>query len=464
MSNIYAILDVGKGAILTQRLAINVTGHNISNVNTEGYSRQRVNTATRRPLSSQPGQVGTGVEATEVQRIYDRFIGGQINDAGHEVGRWDARKRMLERVETVFDESGGYGLNLAMSEFWNAWQDLSNNPSGQSERLTLVAKSGTLVDTFSRLDEDLTQIQRNIDAGVKDAVDRANAISEQITDLNEKIRQAEVVGQSANDYRDKRDLLHGELASIIDINGFEKSNGELTLFTAGGRPLVEGSSAWNLSAQVDPVSGLLDVVWIDGDGNHVEITETIAGGELKGLLESREGMIADYMSKLDTLAGTIIDEVNTIHTGGIRLDGLAGEVFFTGSTASDMALSQNIVDDSDKIAAAGALEGVPGGNGNAIEMANLQHKLSMNPGKTATFDEYYNALVSDMGADLRGAAVNFEHHSSTAAQMANFRESISGVSLEEEMVNLIKYQHAYDAAAKMITVVDEMLNSIISML
>ena len=461
MSN-YAILNAGI-ALLTQQRAIDVTGHNIANVNTPGYSRQRVNMETNEPVSSLPGQIGTGVRAAEIQRIYDRFLGAQINDENQNLGSWEAQRSSLERVEINFDESSGYGLNRAMSEFWNAWQDLANNPSDYAGRAVLLANSETLTTTFNDIYSNLEQIQKDIDISIVGTIKEINSIAERIAGLNQKIAVAEVGGQNANDHRDSRDLLLKELSLMININSFENSDGKVTVLTAGGRPLVENISSWNLSTQAK-ASGLQDIVWIDSDGNPVVITDSISGGKLKGWLEVGDVIIPDYLSKLDDLAAGIIQEVNDLHFAGYGLvdaPEYTGNDFFAGTSAIDMAVNQDIVDDVNKIAAAGSLVGVPGDNSNALEIANLQNGLTMN-GNTATFDDYYNSLVSDVGIEVRKAKVNFDHQSLIVTQLDNYRESVSGVSLDEEMVNLIKFQHAYNAAARLISIADELLDTVIN--
>ena len=466
MSNVFGILNTGRTALLTQQKAIDVTGHNIANVNTDGYSRQRVNMETNEPYSSQPGQTGTGVRAAEIQRIYDRFLGAQINNENQNLGNWETQKGVLERVEIIFDESSGYGLNQAMSEFWNAWQDLANNPSDYAGRAALLAKSETMTATFNNNYSNLTQIQRDIDTSIIGTIKEINSITERIAGLNEKIALTEVGGQNANDHRDSRDLLLKELSLMIDIDTFENNDGKVTVLAADGRPLVENISSWNLSTQpdADVDSDFQDIVWMDSDGNSVVITSGISGGKLKGWLEVRDVTIPDYLSKLDDLAEGIITEVNGLHQGGYGLDGSTGDDFFTAATltsALDMAVHQDIVDDVNKIAAAGSDGGV-GDNSNAIEIANLQNAFKMN-GDTVTFDDYYNSLVSDVGSEVQKATVNFDHQSLMITHLDNYRETISGVSLDEEMVNLIKFQHGYNAAARLISVADELLDRVISM-
>ena len=461
MSNIYGILNVARGALLTQQLGIDVTGHNIANVNTLGYSRQRVNMQTNVPIPFWPGQTGTGVNAVDIQRIYDRFVGVQINNENQNLGRWETQKGGLEKVEMIFDETTGYGLSQAMDEFWNAWQDLVNNPSGHTERTALVAKSEILANRFNKIYSDLEQTQKDADNSIKGTVEEINLISDQIADLNEQISQIEATGQNANDLRDQRDLLLNELSSMMDITTSEGNDGKVTVFISGGRPLVQNNSSWDLSTQTN-ASGFQDIVWLDGNGGTVNITDNISGGRLKGWIEVRDVSIPGYLSRLDDLAGTIINEVNSLHQVGFDLSGNPGEIFFTGTSASDMAVNPNIVSDVNLIAASGTAGGVPGDNSNAIAIANLQNALTMS-GNTATFGDYYNSIVTDVGSDVQKAGINFEHQTAMVNHLNNYRESISGVSLDEEMVNLIKFQHAYDAAAKLITTVDELLNTVLNM-
>jgi flagellar hook-associated protein 1 FlgK len=248
---------------------------------------------------------------------------------------------------------------------------------------------------------------------------------------------------------------------MIDISTFEDSQGRVHVSVGGGRLLVDELNHWSLSAQYN-ASGHVDIMWIDHDGNAVDITQTITDGELKGWLESRDIILEDYLNRLDNLAGTIITQVNSLHTVGFDLNGSAGEVFFSGATATDMSVNLNILNDANLIAAAVSSSGVPGDNSNALAIANLQHSLVMGAG-SATFDNFYNSIVSDVGTGVGDAASYYELQSSIATSLENFRQSISGVSLDEEMLNLVKFQHAYDAAAKLSSTVDELLNTVLNM-
>ena len=460
--DIFGVLNMGSKALTVQQKGIYVTGNNIANVNTPGYSRQRLNLSSDVPLNTGIGPVGSGVTANEIERVYDRFLGVQINNETQGLGQWEAYKHSVERVEMVFDESGGYGLNQVMSEFWNSWQDLTNNPSGSIERNVLVAKSEMLTATLSQNYEDLQQIQRDIDSNIEGAVGEINRLSENMVDLNQKIIQTELGGHTANEYRDQRDLVLKELSELIDISSFEDANGGVTVSVGSGQVLVEGTHTYTLSTQPD-ASGHRDITWIDSSGNSVIISDDISKGKLKGWLDARDVDISDSLNKLDTLASDLMGAVNSRHRLGFGLDNSTGNDFFSGAaTAAGIQVNPLIAVDINRIAAAQGAD-KPGDSRNAIAIANLQEAQTMNGG-TATFSAYYDSMVSDSGIAVQQATSYYDHQSQMVLQVENYRESISGVSIDEETVNLIKYQNAYQAAAKLINTADEMMETILSMI
>ena len=559
MAGINGIMNLAGNALLTQQKAINVTGHNIANVNTPGYSRQKLMLENKTPVQSSVGPMGTGVEAVSVERVYDRFLGVQINSESESLGRWETKKNSLELAEVIFDESGEFGLSQFLSQFWGAWQDLTNDPSGYNERVVLQAKSEVMTGTFNRIYSDLQKASEGFDASIEGAVEEINRLSEQIADLNAKIMEVEATGYSANDYRDQRDLALNELAGLIDINTFEDATGRVTVSVGAGQTLVESNSSRNLTTQINGF-GAKDIAWVGQDGTTVNITGNISNGKLKGWLEARDVDIRGYMRQLDTLAEGLMERVNNLHLAGYGLDGSTGNDFFTGiATASgdmdslltitaepggtgnirvtlvgggtagaemvttdavtgdiqiaiedgvstgaqiaaalqahsgintvaaaapgaawdlsagtntaalaggssaeaiqvNVAISTNL----DLIAASSSSAGIPGNNDQAIAIANLQHALTMN-GNSSTFEDFYNSLVSKVGGDVQNANAYYTHQFDMVVQLENRRESISGVSLDEEMINLIKFQTAYDAAAKLISTADELLQTVLNM-
>lgn len=460
MTDINALLNIGGNALLLQQKAISLTGNNIANVNTPGYSRQRLILGNNTPLQSAAGPMGYGVRAIGIERIYDQFVGIQLNNENANLGRWEAQKSSLERVEFIFNESAGYGLSQAMSEMFNAWRDLSLNPSGQTERVVLLSQAQFLTDTFRKTYGDLQSAQAEIDTAVENAVDDINRLAAEIADLNVTIVERETSGHTANDLRDRRDQAAKEMANLIDVETHEDSDGRVLVTVGSGRVLVDAGSSHNLSVQVNG-SGHVDLYWPD-DATAVNINSEIGGGKIKGWLEARDTKIDGYMQRLDTLAQTMMQEFNTLHGGGYGLDSSTGRDFFEGSGAQDIAVHADIVADVTRIAAADTLAGVPGDNGNAIEIANLQHKLTMSGG-SATFDDFANALVSDVGHDVKQAGIYQSQEAGMMAHLENYRESISGVSLDEEMVNLVKFQAAFDAAAKLITTADELFETVLGL-
>jgi flagellar hook-associated protein 1 FlgK len=308
----------------------------------------------------------------------------------------------------------------------------------------------------------INTLLQDVDNQVDGITAQINDMADRVAALNQKISQVEIGGQNANDFRDERDQLVFELAKLIDINSYEDGDGNLNIDIANGKPLVQGSSTWDLATGDN--GGVQDLFWEASDGTQVNITTNISGGELKGWIAARDVIRNDYLNNLDNLANAIRDDVNTQHALGIDLNGIAGAAFFnaTSTGAADIAVDAAIVADTDLIAAAVAGEGLPDGNGNAIAMANLQNTSSAALGGSL-FGEYYNSLVGKVGADVQAADFNQGHQATMVQNLENYRQEVSGVSLDEEMVSLVKFQHAYNAAAKLITTADEMMDSILAL-
>jgi flagellar hook-associated protein 1 FlgK len=559
MTGIYGVLNLAGNALLTQQKAINVTGNNIANVNTPGYSRQKLVMETETPMQSSIGMMGNGVEAVSVERVYDRFLGVQINNENETLGRWEAQKNGLELAEIIFDESGDFGLSHSLSQFWGAWQDLTNDPSGYNERVVLQIESEAMTGTFNRIYSDLQKAQQGFDTSIEGAVAEINQLSQQIAELNQKVMEVEASGYPANDYRDQRDMALKELSGLININTFEDATGRVAVSTGAGQSLVEGNISRDLTTQINDF-GFKDITWVGPDGTAVNITTSISNGNLKGWLEARDVDIRGYLRQLDILAEGLMERVNNLHQNGFGLDGSTGNDFFNGittasgnmdslltitaepggsgnirvslvgggtagaetvttdpvtgdiqiaiedgvstgaqiaaalqahsgintvvaaapGTAWDLSAATNtaavvggssarnfqvnsaISNDLDVIAASSTSAGIPGNNSQAIAIANLQNALTMN-GNSSTFEGYYNSLVSKVGGNLQTSAAHYNHQSEMLVQLENRRESISGVSLDEEMINLVKFQTAYDAAAKLITTADELLQTVLNM-
>jgi flagellar hook-associated protein 1 FlgK len=555
-SNIFSVLNTAKLGLLSQQLAIEVTGNNIANVETEGYSRQDVVLESNTPRSISQGQLGTGVRVSGIERVFDQFLFQQILSEGDPTGNFRVREDIFEQLEVLFNENQGRSLNSELSELFAAFQDLSSNPTGLPERAEVLGRAQSLASVFNNLGDGLFKIQRNTDAIVSDEVSKINTLLDEIAKLNQAVF-ANSPGQfSANDLKDQRDKRIKELSEIIDITLFKEVDGQFSLTLGDGTPLVLKDTAFNLSTGLNGNNNsFLDVFVSDGAGGTINVTSAIQGGELRGYLDMRDLEVPAIKEKLDRLAAGFVQEFNRVHQQGFGVDGSTGvnffdplsptvftntlntgsaqvsvlnaspttvsvdefELTFTGSNAFTLtnlttgaasstvtftagttfnlaggfavnitgtpavgdrfkfSVSENaakfvqvssaVLSNSQKIAAGNSTSG---DGGNAGDLADLQSDLTFNSvtlqsGSGAfTFDEFYNALVSSIGVQSVSAQAGVRQQEGVLLQLNNRRESISGVSIDEELVNLIQFQQAFNASARMISLVEELFDTIIN--
>ncbi|HNU75105.1 MAG TPA: flagellar hook-associated protein FlgK, partial [Deltaproteobacteria bacterium] len=357
MPGLSGALDIARWSLYSSQLAIEVVGHNIANANTPGYSRQSLQVQANIPITMGPGQIGTGVKATEVIRAYDTFINKQVDLKTSQYYYWQAQNTAMEEIETIFNESDEYGLNALMGEFWNAWGDLSNNPDGTAERESLIAKSGNMTQFINDVDYNLRQYQRYLDSSIQGYVNQMNTIISQIADLNAQITSIEVKGLiNANDLRDKRDLLVEQLSEYVDINYYEEeSSGQVMVYVLGGTPLVLGNSAYTLDCRKNATTGLTDIIWMDQSGRTVNITDKLEGGKLAGWVNVRDTKIDRYLGSLNSLVEELVWQVNSLHSEGV---GAASVSSMTG-TVQISALTDDLGSDflfSDRFVPGGQFE------------------------------------------------------------------------------------------------------------
>ncbi len=456
MSGLVGILDIGKRALIAYRLAMNVTGHNVANANTPGFSRQRPILTTTLPIDFNPGQLGTGVKVDQIQRMRDQFLDLQVREEMSSVGQWEERQKFLSEIETIFNEPSDNSLNNALAEFWGSWQDLANDPENMAARVNVKEKAKVLCNTFHLLRSKLRRVQEDINQSISGRVEEINSLAQRIAKLNGQIVRIEIRGENANDLRDQRDLLIDKLSKIADISTIELDDGSVSISLAGNS-LVERVNTVSLRTSVrsTPYGAVLDVSYGRG-GQVLSLTD----GELKGLIDLRDEVIPEYIGDLDNLASTLISKVNTLHSAGYGLDGsTTGLNFFSGSNSSDIGVEQTIDEDVSLIAA--STDGSPGNGSNALAISDLANQLTMND-NSATFGDFYQSMMGNLGILSQEASQNYTNASLLQNQLENHRQSVAGVSLDEEMANMINYQHSFEAAARIINTVDEMMNTIIN--
>jgi len=459
-------IEIARKALQASQYGMDVTAHNIANANTPGYTRQRAILGTTEPFPAPywnrpliQGQLGTGVQVKSIERVRDGYFDGQIRKENQSLGNWQVKEHALQQLETIFNEPSEASLLNMMGEFWNAWQQLSKNPESVSVRTALVETARMLTTTLNQLDAKMARLQDNLNEQLAVKVSDINDITARIASINKDVLRVRAYGAQPNDLMDERDQLIDQLSKIADVQVSELDNG-VTLVYLNGRQLVSDYSSQKLQVVSNPLNnGYYDVQW-STDGSNV----TLYGGELKGLTGARDVIVQKYRNDLDALANTLVTQVNILHQNGYGLDGNTGWEFFDPANikASNISLSSDL-DDPNHIAAASSwvAPGNPGDNTNALAIAQLKNALLMSAG-TITMDDYYRSVVTNLGVESQEAARMVTNGKLYYDLIESHRQSVSGVSLDEEATNMIKYQRAYQAAARVITVFDDMLDVLIN--
>ena len=455
------LVDIGKSALFTAQQAISVAGHNIANVNTPGFSRQVVSLAENRPENGSPGQIGTGVHAESIRRSFDSFVEGQLLASRERLGEFTASSNALARLEPLFGDANNLGIGAGLNEFFGALQDVATNPNDLSARTVFLSKATALAGRLNQSAADLTAAQEFLDRQVGQTITDVNRLTTQIADLNVKIAGAESSGQQANDLRDERGVALADLGELIEISSIEDATGQLTVFAGRGHVLVDKERTYQLVGVPDlSNNGLLDVHYDAGAGPTTSLAPVIQSGRLKGLLDVRDQTIPSLRASLDTLASELVAQVNQQHRLGFGLDGSTNQDFFapTGTTASTIAVSLANVR---QIAASSTAGGVPGNNANALALAGLRSTDFASLG-SVTFQEYYSTIAGNFGSVVQGVEGSLRTQEILHDQLTSQRASISGVSMDEELANLLQYQRSFEAASRMIVIADEMFQTILS--
>lgn len=459
MRSTFGGLEIARRSLSSQQTALSVTGHNIANANSPGYTRQSAALQATSPYTVPgmnrphgPGQVGTGVEVGAIRRLGDQFIQAEMIKEARNTGYWGSRQQILRQIEVALMEPSDSGVQSALKQYWESLQELHKSPESQAVRSVVVERAGVLAETLRYARSQLLPIQIELDNNIQRVGQRISVLGEQIATLNREIAQAQVVGYQPNDLLDRRDLLVQEVSNLAGATVSPRNQGMIAV-VVGGITLVDGAHSRTLVAESEPGrANTTRLVWSD-----LGVPANFDGGEMKSLFEGRDVLIPDQLRQLDNLASTLIAETNALHRQGIGLNGATGLDFFTGGDASDIAVNRAIASDLENIAA--SLTGDPGDGAMALRLAQLSQAPVMDGG--ATFDSYFASVVSRLGVISQKAVRMVEHQSDVANHLSALRESVAGVSLDEEMSNMIMFQHAYAAAARVVNVMDEALETLI---
>jgi len=578
MPTIFDALNIGVSGLYVSKMAINVTGNNVANVNTPGYSKERVDILPSMPLVEYAGVFGTGAEVSQVISTRNTLIDKRVRKANEEMNFYNKLNNTLDEVQNIFNEENGVGLKGAMEQFFNAWHALSLNPDLETARQQVIEKGLTLSKAIKDAYSSLQQIRSGLDDSVSYTITEINSLAKRIAQLNYEIAKAELGDKDhANTLRDERSQLLEKLTGLANVTILEgsydkNSKPEMTILL-GGMPIVSGKDYNELASLKLEGEKYNRVYFVESSGAKIDITGRIKDGSLGAILKLRDSTIPEYQNDVNKIASTLIQEVNKLHSAGAgltpytQIEGIytadphaalsitqatgldipvktgsfkvkvvdssgnevgvftvpvnaddhlvkesptdthsvvdrfnnilqgyaamsispAGNVqitaengykfaftydssnflaalglntFFSGHGAEDIDVNKLLQSDPSKIAAGKTLE--PGDSYNAQKIAQIQLDKVMVNG-TQTVDEYYNAFLGKIGSTKQRFDEIYKAKQAVYQQLKTTQQSLEGVSLDEEAANLIKFQRAYQANAKYISVVDQMTQTLINM-
>jgi flagellar hook-associated protein 1 len=460
MPTLSDILNTGSHSLRVQQLAMQIVGQNTANVDTEGYTRRRLELTTAPPsVSSNMWDTNGGVDVLGLGRVRDRLIDEQIRSSSTGLGYWTQKDDTLGRVEEIFSEMGGSAISDQLQQFWSAWQDLSNNPEDTAPRLAVVEKAQALASGVRRAYGALAEKRQQVDGQIVDDVNEANTLTEHIAKLNVQIVRAETSGQEASDLRDQRDLAIDRLSQLLNIKVQEGGNGSVNIYNSG-QILVQSDRSFNLTVNTVNRNNMPTTVITYGDSGR---PVTLEGGEIKAFVDMRDEDIGSVMSDLNAFAQTLAQRVNSVHRTGYGVAGSNGFDFFAGDItgAADFRVSQMITDDPSRVATASSA-GAPGDNSIALSIAGIQNERIFDNGRS-TADAFYRDSVLRLGTRKAYASDQLKVEQAAMDNLQNRRQQVSGVSMDEEMTRLVQIQHSYEAAAKVVSTVDQMMQTILDM-
>ena len=446
------LMGASRIALSAYQSAIATTSKNISNVDNPNYVRRRADIgALLSPIAGLNFN-----EKDNVDRLGSGFIQEQLWHKNQFAGKYETDELIYSQMESLFNEPGESGLSSIMEGFWNAWSDLANDPESSTAKAIVRDKGVLLTNTFSQVSTDLKNLQTQVGNSIVDTVRQVNNLLHQIKSINERVGV-----NYSYDLADTRDKAVTELSKLINIDVSENTDNIVSISTGGDVlvPLVNGDFVNELTATTDPYADSFNVTVAFSEGGAIG---AVTAGELGALMDIHNTSIPDYLDSLDTLATGMADAINAVHKTGYTLDDETGINFFNADVTGvgSFTMNSDIVNDSGKIATSSSPS--EAGNGEiAATISDLQNGYNI---QSMKFSDYYTSLLSEVGSNVQEARFLRSSQDKIMQTLQNQRDSISGVSIDEEMANLIKYEQAHQAASRMIAVADELIKSVLALL
>jgi flagellar hook-associated protein 1 FlgK len=457
MGSLSAGLNIALQSLLTEEGAIQTTSNNIANVNTPGYARQRPDLAETPPVQLGNLTFGTGVQLQHVTSLRDSILDLRVNQETQQQGKLSAFLGPAQQIQALFNETTGTGLQSSLTAFFSSLSQLSANPSDLNVRQGVLTAAQNLATAFNQSSANTTTLQRNVDLSVSQSVTQINALTSQIATVNAQVTAAQSSGQNSGPFVDQRQQLLSQLSNLVDVSEIDAGNGSLTLTTSNGSPLVVGGQSFQLTTAPDSTTGLQHVF-----SQGVDITAKITAGQLAGQLQARDQEVPALQSSLDTLASGLATAVNTQHHAGFDLNGAPGGNLFVAPPANGVGAASSLavaITDPTKIAASAS--GAVGDNANANAILALQNQ-AVAGGQTPL--NFYSAIVFKLGNDVSSAQTDQQSGGLVLSQIQNLQGGVSGVDINEEAANLIRFQNAYQASAQVSSVINSLLQTTINMI
>jgi flagellar hook-associated protein 1 FlgK len=452
LGTLTSLMNIAQGALDANTAVLGTTGQNVANVSTPGYARE-VPVLETAPDNS-------GVDVQSVQRVVDQYAeAAVVTETGNE-GAANARSDALTQTQSTVAPGTGMNISDQVSAFYSAMTTVSQDPSDPSARGAAVSAATQVATSISSTAGQLTSQRASLLSQAQGVAGTVNQDLTTIASLNQQIAQGNALGQDTSALQDQRDSAIEDVGSNINVSAIPDKTGAVTLLSSG-TTLVEGNDASSLSVGLDS-SGNLSITAQEPGGTPNDITQNVTSGALGGIREARDVDIPAVSSQLDQFAYDFENNVNSIQEAGYGLDGATGRPLFTPPTAVQgaafaMSVNPTVANDPSELAASGSAADLPGGNDAALAMAAL---ASQPQGTASSPAAAFGALTETIGTSLSAANAEVTLRQNTVAQATNLRDSVSGVSLNDEMVNLTRYQQSYQASVQVLQTADSLLEGL----
>jgi flagellar hook-associated protein 1 FlgK len=463
MSSSFGSINTALTGLYANRRGLDVSGQNIANVNTQGYTRQRVQLqavvgGSSAAMYARSDGLGDGVAVTDVQRLRNEFLEGRGRTEHGASAYLDTQASVYNSIEDVFAEPGDTALQAQFHDMWGSWSDVANSPNDPAARSALLQQSATVVDglhnAYGSLGSQWESLRGQASAFAAEVNQTATAIAE----LNKNIVLAKASGATVNELEDQRDLHVMHLAEMVGATTSKRDNGAMDVFIGGGALVSEFNTrdikVAGAGRLEDQATDGVQLQWMDG-------TATSVGGKMGAIVDSLTTVIPGISGKLDAVAKKLVDVVNAAHQGGFDLDGNPGEPFFSGTNASDIKINPNVMGDPRKVAASKTNilpDGSTGGNFDG----SIADALSRTGARTDGPDKAYQNMIADLGVESQTSGRRADIQYNITLQIDSAREAEAGVNLDEEMTNLLTFQRGYEASSRVLTTIDSMLDQLIN--